>query len=50
LEVFISLLAKYDPDMLISHNLCGGIFELLLARIDFLHIMHWSRIGRFKRS
>ncbi len=50
LEVFISLLSKYDPDMLISHNLCGGIFELLLARIDFLKIVHWSRIGRFKRS
>jgi len=34
---------------MVSHNLCGGMFEILLARLGFLKINHWSRIGRFKR-
>jgi DNA polymerase alpha subunit A len=50
LEQFINRLVMIDPDLLIAHNLCGGIFEVLLARIQFNKIMHWSRIGRFRRS
>jgi len=33
LETFISKLYLIDPDLLIAHNLCGGLFEILLARI-----------------
>jgi DNA polymerase alpha subunit A len=50
LEAFISKLYLVDPDLLIAHNLCGGMLEVLLARIQFLKISHWSRIGRFKRT
>jgi DNA polymerase alpha subunit A len=50
LEALINKLFIIDPDLLIAHNLCGGIIELLLARIQYLKISHWSRIGRFKRA
>jgi hypothetical protein len=33
LEAFISKLYLVDPDLLIAHNLCGGMLEVLLARI-----------------
>lgn len=50
LEVFITRLFKADPDLLIAHNLCGSIIEILLARIQHLKINHWSRIGKMKRT
>ncbi len=50
IEAFISKLFVIDPDLLVAHNLCGGMFDLLLARIQFLKINHWSRIGRFKKN
>jgi len=50
LETFIANLFMKDPDMLIAHNLCGGVFETLINRINMLRINHWSRIGRFKRA
>lgn len=33
LEVFINKVFLTDPDMLIAHNLCGSVIEILLARI-----------------
>ena len=33
IEAFINRMTMVDPDLLIAHNLCGGLFELLLARI-----------------
>ena len=50
LETFIARLYQIDPDLVISHNLCGSVIETLLARIQLLRISHWSRIGRLKRS
>jgi DNA polymerase alpha subunit A len=50
LETFISKLFTVDPDLLVAHNLCGSVIEILLARIQHLRISHWSRIGRLKRS
>ena len=50
LETFIHKLHLIDPDLLVAHNLCGSTIEVLLARIQFLRISHWSRIGRLKRS
>ena len=50
LDVFIAKVFNVDPDLLIAHSLCSGIFELLLTRISMLRIAHWSRIGRFKRN
>lgn len=50
IEAFISRMFLVDPDLIVAHNLCGGMFDLLLARIQFLKISHWSRIGRFKKN
>ena len=50
LEAFIGKILQLDPDFLVSHNLCGGIIEVLLARFGLLKVSHWSRIGRFKKS
>lgn len=50
LEAFITKLHKIDPDLLIAHNLCAGMIEVLLSRIQYLKVPHWSRIGRFKRT
>ena len=50
LEHFIAKLYILDPDILVSHNLTGGVLELILARIQYCKVNHWSRIGRFKRS
>ena len=33
LETFIARLYQIDPDLVISHNLCGSVIETLLARI-----------------
>lgn len=50
LETFIARLFQVDPDLIVSHNLCGSTIEILLARIQQLKIAHWSRIGRLKRN
>ena len=50
LETFINKLHLIDPDLLVSHNLCGSVIEILLARISYLRINHWSRLGRMKRA
>ena len=49
IEAFINKVTMIDPDLLIAHNLTGGPFELLLSRIQYLKISHWSRIGRLKK-
>jgi len=48
--MFINKLHLIDPDLLVSHNLCGSVIEVLLARISYLRINHWSRLGRMKRG
>ena len=50
MEIFIAKLFQIDPDLIIAHNLCGGMFEIILARIQANRIGHWSRIGRFRRT
>lgn len=50
IETFIHRLHQIDPDLLVAHNLCGSVIEVLLARIGLLRISHWSRIGRLKRA
>jgi DNA polymerase alpha subunit A len=50
LEMLINKLHLIDPDLLVAHNLCGGIFEILLARIQHMRISHWSRIGRLRKN
>lgn len=50
MEAFIAKFFMIDPDVMLSHNLCGSVFEILMSRIQILKIPHWSRIGRLKRQ
>lgn len=50
IEAFIAKIYQLDPDLMVAHNLCGGMFDLLLSRIQQLKINHWSRIGRLKKN
>ena len=50
LEAFVAKVYQCDPDVLLSHNLCGSVFEIIMARIQFYNIPHWSRIGRLKKK
>jgi DNA polymerase alpha subunit A len=36
--------------LLIAHNLCSSVIEILLNRIGMLKVNHWSRLGRMKRN
>lgn len=49
LEAFVAKVHQCDPDVLLSHNLCGSVFEVIMARIQFFSVPHWSRIGRLKK-
>lgn len=50
MEAFIAKFYNIDPDVMLSHNLCGSVFEIIMARIQMLKIPHWSRIGRLKKN
>jgi len=50
LEMLINKMHLIDPDLIAAHNLCGGVFEILLSRIAMMRINHWSRIGRLRKS
>ena len=50
LEFFISKVAKLDPDLIVAHGLCSGMFDTLIDRIDKHKVNLWSRIGRFKKN
>jgi DNA polymerase alpha subunit A len=50
LEAFVAKVFQIDPDVLLSHNLCGSVFEVIMARIQFFNVPHWSRIGRLKKK
>ena len=50
IEALIAKIYQVDPDVLLSHNLCGSVFEVIMARIQFYNIPHWSRIGRLKKQ
>lgn len=48
--MFITKIKLVDPDFIVCHGLTTGMFEILLSRINFHKVSHWSRLGRFKRS
>lgn len=50
LEFFVSKVSKIDPDLIVAHGLCEGLFETLIDRIDKNKVNMWSRLGRFKRN
>ncbi|PNS17184.1 hypothetical protein CAC42_7238 [Sphaceloma murrayae] len=50
LSVFMALLQKADPDVLIGHRLDDVDFNLLLSRMREKKTPGWHRIGKLKRS
>lgn len=50
LSMFMALLAKADPDVLMGHRLDDVDYSLLLSRMRDRKTPGWHRIGRLKRS
>lgn len=50
LDMFITKIKLVDPDFIVCHGLTTGMFEILLSRINFHKVSHWSWLGRFKWS
>lgn len=50
LSMFLALLAKADPDVLMGHRLDDVDYSLLLSRMREKKTPGWHRIGRLKRS
>ncbi|CAI5772360.1 DNA polymerase alpha catalytic subunit isoform X2 [Podarcis lilfordi] len=50
LGFFLAKVHKIDPDVIVGHNIYGFDLELLLQRINFCKVPHWSKIGRLRRS
>lgn len=50
LSMFLALLAKADPDVLMGHRLDDVDYSLLLSRMRDRKTPGWHRIGRLKRS
>lgn len=46
LNNFLAKLARYDPDVLIGHDMFGFQLDVLLARMSFRRSREWSRLGR----
>ncbi|KJH48178.1 DNA polymerase, partial [Dictyocaulus viviparus] len=49
LSLFLSKMQKYEPDVLVGHDLFGSI-SVLVSRMDKLKVANWSRTSRLKRS
>ncbi|XP_061660924.1 DNA polymerase alpha catalytic subunit isoform X2 [Syngnathoides biaculeatus] len=50
LGFFLAKLHKIDPDVLVGHDIFGFDLEVLLQRINYLKVPHWSKIGRLRRA
>ena len=50
LNAFFSRLQVEDPDVLVSHNLFGFEFDVLLSRAVANKIPNWNKIGRLRRT
>lgn len=46
LNCFLDELARYDPDVLIGHDMFGFQLDVLLARMSSRRSREWSRLGR----
>lgn len=42
LDMFITKIKLVDPDFIVCHGLTTGMFEILLSRINFHKVTHWS--------
>lgn len=50
LAFFMVKLFRIDPDVIVGHNLFGFDLDVLLHRVRFHKIPHWSRLGRMRRG
>ena len=50
LSMFFTKINIEDPDVLVSHNLFGFEFDVILARAQALKIPNWSVIGRLRKT
>lgn len=41
---------RYDPDVVVGHDLVAGDLDVLVARLRQLNVDNWSRIGRLRRQ
>ncbi|KAJ1366357.1 hypothetical protein KIN20_026997 [Parelaphostrongylus tenuis] len=49
LSLFLAKIHKYDPDVLVGHDLSASI-SMLVSRMDKLKVANWSRTSRLRRS
>ncbi|KAJ8030159.1 DNA polymerase alpha catalytic subunit [Holothuria leucospilota] len=50
LGYFLARVQKFDPDVIVGHDIYGFDLDVLLHRISSNKVPHWSRLGRLKRS
>nr|XP_057915854.1 DNA polymerase alpha catalytic subunit isoform X2 [Doryrhamphus excisus] len=50
LGFFLAKMHKIDPDVLVGHDIFGFDLEVLLQRINYCKVPHWSKIGRLRRA
>ncbi|XP_062336085.1 DNA polymerase alpha catalytic subunit isoform X2 [Osmerus eperlanus] len=50
LGFFLAKMHKIDPDVLVGHDIFGFDLEVLLQRIAFCKVPHWSKMGRLRRA
>ena len=50
LSCFLTKIQKYDPDVIIGHDILSFDLEVLVHRMMVNKIAHWSRLGRLRRS
>ncbi|XP_019718665.1 DNA polymerase alpha catalytic subunit [Hippocampus comes] len=50
LGFFLAKMQKIDPDVLVGHDIFGFDLEVLLQRINYCKVPHWSKIGRLRRA
>ncbi|KAM9839703.1 DNA polymerase alpha catalytic subunit [Aulostomus maculatus] len=50
LGFFLAKMHKIDPDVLVGHDIFGFDLEVLLQRINFCKVPHWSKVGRLRRA
>ncbi|KAG7275055.1 LOW QUALITY PROTEIN: hypothetical protein CRUP_001775 [Coryphaenoides rupestris] len=50
LGFFLAKMHKVDADVLVGHDIFGFDLEVLLQRINYCKVPHWSKIGRLRRA
>ncbi|XP_034562233.1 DNA polymerase alpha catalytic subunit [Notolabrus celidotus] len=50
LGFFLAKMHKIDPDVLVGHDIFGFDLEVILQRISYCKVPHWSKMGRLRRA